>query len=98
MAIKEAQRARVRPTLSLVRDSETFDVVPDLDLARALLRLPARQRAAVVLHYLEDRPVEEIAVTLGVSASTVKHHLLRARARLAAVLGEDHEGAINDVH
>jgi RNA polymerase sigma-70 factor (ECF subfamily) len=50
--------------------------------------LPARQRAAVALFYLEDLPVDEVARLLGVSTSTVKQHLFRARAGLAAVLRE----------
>jgi RNA polymerase sigma-70 factor (ECF subfamily) len=47
------------------------------------------QRAVVVLHYFEDRPVLEIARTLQVSESTVKQHLYRARSRLAQSLGEE---------
>jgi RNA polymerase sigma factor (sigma-70 family) len=99
MAIKQAQRDRARRTLSLVGESQTStDSVPDIDLARALLLLPARQRAVVVLHYLEDRPVEEIAHVLGVSTSTVKQHLFRARGRLAKLLGEDQEEVTHDAH
>lgn len=63
--------------------------VADLDLRRALLRLPATQRAAVVLHYYEDRPVSEVAALLGCAPSTAKVHLHRARKRLAAMLGEE---------
>ncbi|HEX2030555.1 MAG TPA: sigma-70 region 4 domain-containing protein, partial [Actinomycetota bacterium] len=61
----------------------------DLDLARALRQLPAAQRAAVVLHYLEDRPVAEVAALMACSPSTAKVHLHRARKRLAALLGEE---------
>lgn len=60
-----------------------------LDLAAALRALPARQRAAVALHDYEDRSAEEIGVLLGCSTSTVRTHLLRARARLAEVLADD---------
>jgi RNA polymerase sigma-70 factor (ECF subfamily) len=96
MAIKQAQRARARPTLTLVGEGEVLDHLPDLDLARALMQLPGRQRAAVALHYLDDRPVEEIAELLGVSTSTVKQHLFRARSRLAVLLGERSEGVTDD--
>ena len=40
----------------------------------------AQQRAAVALFYLEDRPVDEVAQLLGVSTSTAKQHLFRARS------------------
>lgn len=44
------------------------------------------QRKAVALHYLEDRSVDDVAVTLGVSPGTVKTHLHRARAKLARLM------------
>jgi RNA polymerase sigma-70 factor, ECF subfamily len=62
-----------------------------VDVHRALLRLPPAQRAAVVLHYLHDLPVAEVAATLGVTPGTVKTHLHRARASLAPLLGEPEE-------
>jgi RNA polymerase sigma-70 factor, ECF subfamily len=61
----------------------------ELDLHRALLGLPRRQRAVIALYYLEDRPVAEIAALLGCSDGTVKTHLARGRAALAARLGEE---------
>lgn len=53
--------------------------------------LPVRQRQAIVLHYLVDLPVQEIAQTLGVPAGTVKTLLARGRRALAARLGEAEE-------
>jgi RNA polymerase sigma factor (sigma-70 family) len=49
-----------------------------VDLARALRTLPAAQRVAVVLRYLEDMPETEIATLLGVPPGTVKSRLARA--------------------
>lgn len=51
-------------------------------LDRILDRLPARQRAAVVLRYYEDLTETEIAETLGVSVGTVKSTVSRAMAKL----------------
>lgn len=51
-------------------------------LDRILDRLPARQRAAVVLRYYEDLTENEIAETLGVSVGTVKSTVSRAMAKL----------------
>lgn len=63
-------------------------VSESVDVRRALLTLPKQQRAVIALHYLEDRPVAEIATLLGCSEGTVKTHLSRGRAALATLLGE----------
>ena len=61
----------------------------DVDLLRAIHALPVIQRVAVVLYYFEDRPVAEIAETLGCSAGAVKMALVRARRRLGQLLAEE---------
>ena len=45
--------------------------------------LPKRQAQAIALHYLEDRPVAEVADILDCSPSTAKVHLHKGRVRLA---------------
>lgn len=60
-------------------------------LERALATLPADQRRVVVMHYLGDLPVAEIATALGVPEGTVKSWLHRARQALAANLSEESE-------
>ncbi len=62
--------------------------VETLALIQALRMLPVRQRQAIVLHYLVDLPVAEIAQVLGVPQGTVKSLLARGRRALAATLGE----------
>lgn len=65
----------------------------DVDVARALSRLPERQRQVCVLHYLLDQSVDQVAEGLGVTTGTVKTQLHRARASLATQLRkEDHRG------
>lgn len=59
---------------------------PDVDLQRALAGLPRQQRQAATLYYFLGEPVAEVALALGVSEGTVKTHLSRARAALAASL------------
>ena len=58
------------------------------DVWAAVRQLPGQQRAAVALHYLEDRPVAEIAEILGCAVGTAKVHLHRGRAALAEILQE----------
>lgn len=89
MAVRDARRERVRPWLERRSSRQTQLVVPDPDLEEALRSLTRMQRAAVVLHYYEDRPVAEVAAVLGVSGSTIKQHLFRARHRLAELLREE---------
>ena len=55
----------------------------NLDLHEAIRTLGQDHRTVVVLHYLADLPVEEIASVLGVPVGTVKSRLARARAALA---------------
>jgi RNA polymerase sigma-70 factor (ECF subfamily) len=81
-----ASHARLAPRAYTV-DSRSDDL-PDIDHQRALRRLPARQREAVVLHYWADLGVEACATAMGVSPGSVKQHLSRAGQRLAAELGE----------
>ena len=52
------------------------------DVAAALDRLAPRQRAVVVLRYLEDRPATEVARILGCTEETVRSQAHRALARL----------------
>jgi len=59
-----------------------------LALVAALKSLPRRQRQAVVLRYLSGLPEQEVARTLGVSASTASTHVQRGLAALRAHLGE----------
>jgi RNA polymerase sigma factor (sigma-70 family) len=55
---------------------------------RAVLSLPPRQRAVVVLRYYEDLSEAQIADVLEMAPGTVKSHGHSAARRLAALLGE----------
>lgn len=61
------------------------------DLVAALRRLPPRRRHVLVLYYVADRSVGDIAAELCLPAGTVKAHLSRGRAQLASLLRPDLE-------
>ena len=56
------------------------------DLDRAIARLPADQRAVLLLVTLEDMSYEEVARTLGIPIGTVMSRLSRAREKLRALM------------
>jgi RNA polymerase sigma factor (sigma-70 family) len=60
-----------------------------LDLVAALAQLPKRDRAVVVLRYLADRSVEQVAADLGRTPSAIKVQSMRALAKLRESLGTD---------
>lgn len=59
-------------------------------LVDALRDLPPKQRRTMALHYVCDLTVEQIAAETGLSASTVKTHLVRGRSALAHRLSDPH--------
>ena len=59
----------------------------------AVRSLPDRQAQIVALHYLDDRPIDEIADLLDIAPGTVKTQLHRARITLATRLRIDLEEA-----
>ena len=65
------------------------EVGPDhVAIVTALAQVDRDQREVVVLHYLADLGVAEVAAELGIPEGTVKSRLSRARARLADLLDE----------
>lgn len=62
------------------------DVGLRLDLERAVLALPPRRRACVVLRHVFDLPAEEVARTLGISEGAVKSQTSKGLSQLRALL------------
>ena len=94
VAVSRWRRARNALT-AWTRDSGGRDpagwLVPghehDAPVWRALAALPHAQREALVMRYVLDLPVAEVADVLGVPAGTVGARLSRGRAAAAAALG-----------
>lgn len=59
----------------------------DVDVAAALSRLSAQQRACVVLRHLDDLSVKDTASLLGISEGAVKRYVSDGVAALNALLG-----------
>jgi RNA polymerase sigma-70 factor (sigma-E family) len=68
-----------------------------IDLARALRRLPRRQREVVVLRNLADWSERDVAISLGVSAGAVKSHASRGLAALRQHLDAGQAKGADDV-
>jgi RNA polymerase sigma-70 factor, ECF subfamily len=54
----------------------------NLDIRSGLAKLPVRQRQAVLLRYLADFDIPQVALVMGCSPGTVKAHLARALTAL----------------
>jgi RNA polymerase sigma-70 factor (ECF subfamily) len=91
------RRARARLAAAADEISPIDSGLTRVDVQRALVRLSRRQREVVVLYYLLDLPVAQVATELHVEVGTVKSMLSRARAALAEVLETDREEADDDL-
>lgn len=91
MVSRHRRRTVARRALPRLVPADPGDPGTDdhLDLRDALARLPVDQRAVVLLHHLDDRPVDEVARLLHLPVGTVKSRLARGRAALATLLTDE---------
>lgn len=60
---------------------------PELEKLRAAIdRLPSRQRQVVLMHYLEETSIKEVATLLSLNPKTVEGRLYQARRTLRRML------------
>ena len=81
---------RERPTDQMPdRAAQASETVDNRDkLLAALLKVPPRQRAVLVLRFWEDLSIEQTARTLGTSTGNVKSQTSRGVSNLRAALAE----------
>jgi RNA polymerase sigma-70 factor (ECF subfamily) len=91
-ALRARRRSVSMSDAAVLAEVEGIAATPAAELEDAALRrqvdaLPEKQRQAITLYYFDERPVDEVAEMMGLPVNTVKTHLHRARASLAAALG-----------
>ncbi len=90
--IRKARRERVGLDAGweqrLVSPASQEDHLALIEVAAALNRLPAADRAILIALGIEDRAHEDIALEAGCAMGTVRSRLSRARIRLRDVLEE----------
>ncbi len=91
-------RRTVHPTVPLVDEHGVSDRTAEVDtvllVRRALMRLPAEQRAAVLAVDMHGYSVADAAALLGIAEGTVKSRCARGRARLTGLLRADLPGSL----
>lgn len=92
--MRSERRARARLHTPGLGDPPTADRI---DVDRALVALPRRQREVAVLRYYLQMSTREVASALELDEGTVKSTLFRARAALAVALGIDENEEANDL-
>jgi RNA polymerase sigma-70 factor (sigma-E family) len=85
---RSSHEAPLQPGDEPAWNGRVEDIADHERVWQAVLRLPRRQRAVVVLRYYEDLTEAQIAETLGMAPGTVKSHSHAASRRLAELLGE----------
>lgn len=88
MILEKFRRAlsRRRAAASPPSDCQAISNERARQVRTAVAALPSRDREVVVLFYLEQRPIAEIAALLNTSANAIEVRLHRARSKLRVAL------------
>lgn len=69
--------------------TEQRNVGEQMDIYRGLSQLKEAERTCITLFYMEDLPIEKIAMVTGMPAGTVKSHLSRGKEKLSTFLKQN---------
>ena len=91
---RRRRRARVITLAPAILEQAIAPSVPEPSehlevLRQAIGRLPVKQRQVVLMHYLEETSVGDVAALLSVSKKTIEGRLFQARRTLRRMIGED---------
>jgi len=75
-----------RPTEPAPQRDHADQTASAIDIQRALLTVPPDFRVVVVMHEIQDMPIEDVAAILGLPTGTVKSRLHRGRVALGRAL------------
>lgn len=81
-SLNESQKGISFELLFDVRERGQEDICQDIDIERMLEDLSAREKLVVILHFLENKKIEEIAVILNANISTVNALLYRSLKKM----------------
>ena len=84
--LPETIQADTPQALNIPASDETDSSFKYQQLYQALDRLPEKEKAAIILHYFEDRSIKEIASILKIPQGPVKYHLSIGRNHLKSLL------------
>lgn len=89
-AINHSRRIARRSHRPLPQENSSVETSPSgrIELVEALRSLPVRRRTAVVLFYIGDHSVADVAHVMGLSEGAVRAHLTLARKDLRTHLKE----------
>lgn len=85
-AVRAESYRKTAPLDDVSEPSEPNRSLPNLELEECVSRLPEIQREIVMLFYLQEKSVKEVAMMLDLPEGTVKSHLHRARRTLGAMM------------
>ena len=85
---RQIRRLPVTVEIRMDQVAPHADLGDELDIARAMEKLPEVYRTLVHLFYWQQASLEEISEVTGIKAGTVKSYLARARHNLEAILKE----------
>jgi len=79
---RSLQRRRHRENVVAMQRPATAELPDDSGVLGAMAALPVQQRTALVLRYVDDLPVDEVARSIGKSVRATESLLVRARTAL----------------
>jgi RNA polymerase sigma-70 factor (ECF subfamily) len=84
--VSQAQAERARAVTPDAAAEESFAAEDAAAIHRALDALDAKHREVLILHFLEDLPLADIAAIIGCPAGTIKSRVFYAKQALREVL------------